>query len=70
MMKNALILLMAAAMAPEGVGATSTYMIQDGQCESQSQGLSRPVLGTLVLLDIRFGHSRPAPVRDNRRWAV
>lgn len=34
MMKNTLLLLSAAAMAPERVGATSMYMIQDGQCES------------------------------------
>lgn len=32
MLKNSLLLLSAAAIAPDGVGATSTYMIQNGQC--------------------------------------
>jgi hypothetical protein len=51
MMKNALLLLSAAAMAPEGVGATSTYMVQNGQCESHEGGYqsSRPAESTCSL---------------------
>ena len=32
-MRSSLLLLTAVASVPHGVGATSTYMIQNGQCE-------------------------------------